>query len=204
MLADLSEVPQFGFHPEKCLEAMPVRLAAPDAFVPGCVMMMDEFPGASYPFAHDCVWQTLALLAFEGLATSRDWERNFARYFLDKTPLEGSDGKSFFVRRPGGLTRWRYYATYRDGFVPLDGGSWWQADVLYRTALVLSDSKLRQAPFDLVLHDLNVKLNLEKMSYPACWTATQNRISDDHRDDWFMTPGLAYCAYMTARGRKIP
>jgi len=22
MLADLSEVPQFGFHPEKCLEAM--------------------------------------------------------------------------------------------------------------------------------------------------------------------------------------
>jgi len=199
MLVDLSEVPQSSFDPEKCLEVMPIRLAAPDAFVPGWGIMMDEFAGASYPFAHDCVWQTPALLAFEGLATSRDWERNFARYFLDKTPLEGPDGKSFFVRRPGGLTRWGYYATYRDGFVPLDGGSWWQADVLYRTALVLNDSKLRQAALDLVLHDLNVKLNLEKMSYPACWSARQNRISDDHRDDWFMTPGLAYCAYMAAR-----
>jgi hypothetical protein len=198
MLVDITKLPRSGFDPEKCLEVMPIRLAAPDAFTPGWGMMMDEFPKASYPYAHDCVWQTPALLAFEGLATGRDWEHNFARYFLDKTPLEGPDGKAYFVRRPGGLTRWGYFATYRDGFVPLDGGSWWQADILYRTALALNDRTLRQAALDLVLHDLNVKLDLDKMTYPPCWSATLNRVGGDHRDDWFMTPGLAYCAYMAA------
>jgi hypothetical protein len=199
MLTDLSRIPRSSFDPEKCLQVMPIRLAAPDAFVPGWGLMMDEFPKASYPFAHDSVWQMPALLAYEGLATGRDWERNFARYFLDKTPLEGPDGKSFFVRRPGGLTRWGYFATYRDGFVPLDGGTWWQADVLYRTARVLNDEKLRQAALDMVLHDLNVKLDVGKMTYPPCWSPTLNRIGDDHRDDWFMTPGLAYCSYMAAQ-----
>ena len=199
MLVDITDVPRSSFDPDKCLEVMPIRLAAPDAFIPGWGVMMDEFPKASYPFAHDCVWQIPALLAFEGLATGRDWEQNFARYFLDKTPLEGPDGRSYFVRRPGGLTRWGYFATYRDGFVPLDGGSWWQADILYRTAFALHDNKLRQAALDLVLHDLNVKLDLEKMTYPPCWSATLNRVGDDHRDDWFMTPGLAYCAYMAAK-----
>ncbi|MGA2863693.1 MAG: NPCBM/NEW2 domain-containing protein [Verrucomicrobiota bacterium] len=199
MLVDITNVPRSTFDPEKCLEVMPVRLAAPDAFVPGWGLMMDEFQNAAYPFAHDSVWQIPALLAFEGLATGREWERNFARYFLDKTPLEGADGKSFFVRRPGGLTRWGYFATYRDGFVPLDGGTWWQADILYRTALALHDAKLRQAALDMVRHDLNVKLDLEKMTYPPCWSAVLNRVGDDHRDDWFMTPGLAYCAYMAAR-----
>ncbi len=198
MLVDLTQVPRGSFSPEQCMEMMPVRLAAPDAFIPGWGLMMDEFPNASYPFAHDSVWQAPALLAYEGLATGRDWERNFARYFLDKTPLEGPDGKSFFVRRAGGLTRWGYFATYREGFVPLDGGTWWQADILYQTARVLSDGTLRKAALDMVLHDLNVKLNLEKMTYPPCWSATLNRVGDDHRDDWFRTPGLAYCAYMAA------
>lgn len=199
MLVDVTNVPRSNFDPEKCLEVMPVRLAAPDAFIPGWGLMMDEFPKASYPFAHDSIWQTPALLAFEGLATGRDWERNFAGYFLEKTPLEGPDGESFFVRRPGGLTRWGYFATYRDGFAPLDGGSWWQADILYRTALALNDSKLRHAALDMALHDLNVKLDLEKMTYPPCWSAILNRVGNDHRDDWFMTPGLAYCAYIAAR-----
>jgi hypothetical protein len=198
-LVDIAAVPRSAFDPERCLQVMPVRLAAPDAFVPGWGMTMDEFPNASYPFAHDCVWQTPALLAFEGLATGRDWEHNFARYFLDKTPLEGPEGRSFFVRRPGGLTRWGYFATYRAGFVPLDGGSWWDADLLYRTAQALDDVKLRRAALDLVLHDLNVKLDLERMTYPPCWDAIHNRVSEDHRDDWFKTPGLAYCAYMAAR-----
>jgi hypothetical protein len=198
LLVDLNKLPRSGFDPEKCLEVMPVRLAAPDAFVPGWGLMMDEFPKASYPFAHDSVWQTPALLAYEGLASGRDWERNFAHYFLAKTPLEGPDGKSFFVRRPGGLTRWGYFATYRDGFMPLDGGTWWQADLLYRTAKALNDEQLRRAALDMVLHDLNVKLNLAKMTYPPCWSPTLNRVSDDHRDDWFMTPGLAYCAYVAA------
>jgi hypothetical protein len=199
MLVDITKVPRGSFDPEKCMEMIPIRQAAPDAFIPGWGVMMDEFGNASYPYAHDAVWQTPAVLAFEGLATGRDWERNFARYFLDKTPLEGPDGKSYFVRRPGGLTRWGYFATYRDGFVHLDGGSWWQADILYRTALLLVDKKLRQAALDLVLHDLNVKLDLEKMTYPPCWSAKLNRVGDDHRDDWFVTPGLAYCAYMAAR-----
>jgi hypothetical protein len=199
MLVDLTQAPRGDFDPEKCLAVLPIRLAAPDAFIPGWGMMMDEFPNAAYPCAHDCVWQTPALLAFEGLATGREWEHNFARYFLDHTPLEGPDGRSFFVRRPGGLTRWGYFATYRDGFVPLDGGSWWQADILYRTAQALHDNQLRRAALELVLHDLNVKLDLEKMTYPPCWSATLNRASEDHRDDWFKTPGLAYCAYMAAK-----
>ncbi len=183
MLVDITKVPRSTFDPEKCLEVMPVRLAAPDAFVPGWGLMMDEFQHAAYPFAHDSIWQIPALLAFEGLATGREWERNFARYFLDKTPLEGPDGKSFFVRRPGGLTRWGYFATYRDGFVQLDGGTWWQADILYRTALALKDDKLRQAALDMVRHDLNVKLDLDMLTYPPCWSAVINRAGDDHHDD---------------------
>lgn len=198
-LVDITKVPRSEFDPEKCMQIMPVRLAAPDAFIPGWGLMMDEFPNASYPFAHDSVLQTAALLAFEGLATGREWEKNFARYLLDKTPMEGAEGKSFFVRRPGGLTRWGYFSTYRDGFVQLDGGTWWQADILYRTALVLKDEKLRQAAWDMVRHDLEVKLDLDKMRYPPCWNGKLDRLSEDHRDDWFMTPGLAYCAYMAAR-----
>jgi hypothetical protein len=198
-LVDLKSVPRNAFDPEKCLEMIPVRLASPDAFIPGWGWMMDEFPNASYPFAHDAVWQTPALLAFEGLATGRPWERNFARYFLDQTPIEGAEGKSYFVRRPGGLTRWAYFGTYRNGFPRWDGGSWWQADILYRTALALGDAKLRQTATELVLHDLDVKLDLVKMSYPPCWDASANQVGADHRDDWFKTPGLAYCAYMAAK-----
>ncbi|MHB8520339.1 MAG: hypothetical protein ACYDH9_06240 [Limisphaerales bacterium] len=197
-LVDVAAVP-LNYDPEKCLQVMPVRLAAPDAFIPGWGWMMDEFPNASYPFAHDAVWQEPALLAFEGLATRRDWERNFARYLLDKTPLAGPDGKSYFVRRPGGLTRWGYFATYGDGFPPLDGGTWWTADMLYHTALALDDSELRRAAVEMVRHDLDVKLDLDHMSYPPCWSAEQNRIGDDHRDDWFKTPGLAYCAYVASK-----
>jgi hypothetical protein len=198
-ILDLSKVPKSQFSPETCLQVMPVRLAAPDAFIPGWGVMMDEFPQASYPYARDSVWQVPALLAFEGLATGRAWEHNFAKYFLDKTPLDGVDGKSYFVRRPGGLTRWGYFGTYRDGFIQLDGGTWWQADILYRTALALNDAQLRQAALDMVRHDLEVKLDLGKMSYPPCWNPVLNRVSDDHRDDWFKTPGLAYCAYIAAR-----
>ncbi len=197
-LVDVSAIP-LNYDPDKCLQVLPIRLAAPDAFIPGWGWMMDEFPNASYPFAHDCVLQTPAVLAFEGLATGRDWERNFARYFLDHTPLVGPDGKSFFVRRPGGLTRWGYFATYRDGFPPLDGGTWWTADMLYRTALAMDDANLRHTAVDMVRHDLDVKLDLARMTYPPCWSAVRNRVGDDHRDDWFQTPGLAYCAYVASK-----
>jgi len=197
-LVDVASIP-LDYDPQRCMEVMPVRLASPDAFIPGRGWMMDEFNGASYPYAHDCIWQQAAMLAFEGLATGRDWERNFAGYLLDKTPLEGKDGQSQFVRRPGGLVRWGYYSTYRDGWPRLDGGSWWTADILYRTALALNDAALKQAALDMIRHDLDAKLDLDHMSYPPCWNPAENRVSSDHRDDWFQTPGLAYCAYVAAR-----
>lgn len=45
---------------------------------------------------------------------------------------------------------------------------------------------------------LDVKLDLEKMSYPPCWNPVENRVDDDHQDDWFRTPGRAYCAYVAS------
>src|SRR5208283_3433372 len=45
----------------------------------------------------------------------------------------------------------------------------------------------------------DVKLDLDRMSYPPCWSPVENRVSSDHRDDWFQTPGLAYCAYVAAK-----
>jgi hypothetical protein len=197
-LVDVASIP-LHYDPQRCVEVMPVRLASPDAFIPGRGWMMDEFGGASYPFAHDCIWQQAAMLAFEGHATGRDWERNFARHLLEKTPLEGKDGQSQFVRRPGGLVRWGYSSTYKNGWRPMDGGTWWTADILYRTAVILHDAALKQAALDMVRHDLDVKLDLDRMSYPPCWSAVENRVGNDHRDDWFQTPGLAYCAYVAAR-----
>lgn len=196
-LVDLGSVP-IEYDPERCLQVLPVRFAAPDAFTPGYGWMMDEYPNASYPFAHDCTWQVPALLGFEGLATGRAWEREFARYFIEKTPLEGPDGTSYFVRRPGGLVRWAYWSTYRQPFPPFEGGVWWFADMLDRTGRALGDSRLRAAALDMVRHDVQVKLDLDKMSYPPCWNAVQNRAGDDHRDDWFKTPGLAWCAWAAA------
>ena len=196
-LVDLSSVPM-DYDPERCLQVLPVRFAAPDAFTPGYGWMMDEYPNASYPFAHDCTWQVPALLGFEGLATGRVWEREFARYFIDKTPLEGPAGRSYFVRRPGGLVRWTYWSTYQQPFPPVEGGVWWSADVLHRTGMALGDPRLRAAALDMVRHDVEVKLDLDKMSYPPCWNALENRVGEDHRDDWFKTPGLAWCAWAAA------
>ena len=196
-LVDLGSVPM-DYDPERCLQMLPVRFAAPDAFTPGYGWMMDEYPNASYPFAHDCTWQVAALLGFEGLATGRVWERQFARYFIDKTPLEGPDGTSYFVRRPGGLVRWAYWSTYKQPFPHFEGGVWWFADILHRTGMALGDARLRSAAIDMVRHDVEVKLDLDKMSYPPCWNAIENRVGDDHRDDWYKTPGLAWCAWAAA------
>lgn len=196
-LVDVADVPM-DYNPERCLQMLPVRFAAPDAFTPGYGWMMDEYPKASYPFAHDCVWQVAALLAFEGLATGRVWERQFARYFIDKTPLEGPDGTSYFVRRPGGLIRWAYWSTYKQPLPHVEGGVWWFADMLRRTGQALGDAKLCSAALDMVRHDVEVKLDLDKMSYPPCWNAIENRVGDDHRDDWYKTPGLAWCAWAAA------
>ncbi len=187
-----------AFNRTRCVEVMPLRLASPDAFIPGWGWMMDEFPKASYPFAHDSVWQQGAFLVLEGCATRRDWERNFGKYILDQTPLEGKPGTSYFVRKPGGLVRWGYFSTYQNPFPPLDGGTWWTADILYRTARILGDQKLRQAAVDMVRHDLDVKLDLLRMKYPPCWDPVKDQVGQDHRDDWFATPGLAYCAYVAS------
>jgi hypothetical protein len=196
-LVDLAAIP-FDYDPQRCIEVMPVRLSAPDAFTPGYGWMMTEFPDSSYPFAHDATWQVPALLAFEGLATRRPWEQNFARYFLERTPLEGKDGTSYFVRRPGGLVRWGYWSTYRQPFPHFEGGVWWFADLLHRTAVALNDAPLQQSALDMVRHDLDVKLDLDRMFYPPCWNAIENRVGKDRRDDWFKTPGLAWCAWAAA------
>lgn len=100
-LVDVAAVP-LNYDPEKCLQVMPVRLAAPDAFIPGWGWMMDEFPNASYPFAHDAVWQEPALLAFEGLATRRDWERNFA--LLARQDAACRSGRQKLLRTPSRRT----------------------------------------------------------------------------------------------------
>jgi len=196
-LVDPTQVPQ-DFDPEKCLQVMPVRLAAPDAFIPGWGWMMDEWPKASYPYAHDAVWQTAAFLAYEGLATGRDWERFFGGYVFDRTPLEGPERKAYFARRPGGLVRWGYFTSYQNPFPTIDGGVWWTADVIHQGAVALGNEKLRQAAVDMMRHDVDVKLDLERMEYPPCWDPAKNRVGDDHRDDWFKTPGLAWCAYTAA------
>jgi hypothetical protein len=80
------------------------------------------------------------------------------------------------MRHPGGLVRRGYCSTYRDGWPHLDGGAWWTADILYRTALALNDTALKQAVLDMIRHDLDVKLDLDRMSYPPCGT-TWNRKS---------------------------
>src|SRR5581483_11100459 len=85
------------YDPDRALQKMPLRLSAPDAFIPGYGWTMEEYAQPAYPYAHDSCIQIGNFLAFEGLATGRAWEQNFGKYILDKTPLIGKDGTSFFV-----------------------------------------------------------------------------------------------------------
>ncbi len=196
-LVNLSDI-AINYDPYLGLEKQPLRFSAPDAFIPDWGWEMHEFPNGSYPYAHDCVWQIAAMLAYEGHATGRDWEKYFGRYIIDHTPLVGNDYTSYFVNRPGGVIRWGYNSMYSNPFPWFEGGAWWIDDVLYQAGVCLDHASLRTNALNMVLHDINVKLDMGAKFFPPCWHPVQNRVGDDHRDDWFKTPGLAYCAYVAS------
>lgn len=187
-----------AYDAELALQKMPLRLSCPESLVPGYGWQMKEYypahAKAAYPYGFDCGMQTGALLLYEGLATDRDWEKNFGRYVLEKTPmLSDTAAKSYFVKVPGGITRWSYFCDYTSSFPMMEGGNWGICEKLYQSALISRDTVIKQQALQMMMHDVNVKLNLKKMYFPACWNAASGKLTD-HRDDWFTTCGLAYCA----------
>lgn len=182
-----------NYNPYLALEKMPLRLAAPDAFVPGYGWVMEEYPHAAYPYAHESSIQIASYLVFEGLATQRRWERHFGKFILDRTPLLGKDGTSYFVRRAGGVTRWGYFTDYTHPFPRVDGGNWGASEALYTTACITEDADLKENALDMMRHDIWKKLNLESMTFAPCWDV-EKAAPGDHRDDWATTTLLAYSA----------
>ena len=196
-LVDIDTLP-IDYDPYLGLEKQPLRFSAPDAYIPGWGWEMHEFPNASYPYATDSCLQIAAMLAYEGHATGRQWEKYFAEYLINHAPLIGGDNSSYFVNRSGGIIRWGYNTSYANPFPHLEGGAWWIDDVLYNASACMEHDYLKDAALDMVLHDINVKLDLGNKFFPPCWNAIENRVGDDHRDDWFKTPALAYCAYVAS------
>ncbi|MCX6629634.1 MAG: NPCBM/NEW2 domain-containing protein, partial [Candidatus Solibacter sp.] len=198
---DLAAI-ESDYDPYLALERMPLRLSCPESLIPGYGWHMEEyFPGyakAAYPFGEDSGIQTAALLAYEGHATRRDWEKYFGEHVLSQMPLWGeADGKGFFVRRPGGWTRWAYNTDYQTPFPLMEGGNWTNSEHLYQMAVMFQDAGLKQRAMDLMRHDVLVKLDLENMFFPPCWNPLTGKLQD-HRDDWEITPGLAYCAEISS------
>jgi hypothetical protein len=193
-LADIA----MDYDPDKALQKMPLRLSAPDAFIPGYGWTMEEYTQHAYPYAHDSSIQTGNFLAFEGLATGRDWEKNFGKFILDKTPLVGKDGTSFFVYRPGGITRWGYNSDYQRPFPRVDGGGFGDTQALYTTAQMTGDAKLKAIALQMMQHDVNVKLDLEKMLFAPCWNV-ETGAPGDTRDNWAITTLLAYAAELCSQ-----
>ena len=64
----------------------------------------------------------------------------------------------------------------------------------------IQDAGLKQRAMDLMRHDVLVKLDLENMFFPPCWNPLTGKLQD-HRDDWQITPGLAYCAASLGEAR---
>jgi hypothetical protein len=125
---DLASIPDH-YDPHAALDRMPLRLSCPESLIPGYGWHMEEYSvrgsRASYPYGHDSGIQTAALLAYEGLATRREWEQNFGHYVASQMPLWAeSDGSGYFVRRPGGWTRWTYVCDYQHKFPFAEGGNW--------------------------------------------------------------------------------
>jgi hypothetical protein len=184
---------RFDYDPYRALEKMPLRHAAPDAFVPGYGWTMEEYPNAAYPYGHESSLQIGCFLVYEGHATQRLWERNFGKYILDKTPILGKDGTSYFVRRDGGVTRWGYFSDYAHPFPRLDGGNWGASEALYTAARIAGDDSLKEIALDMMRHDIWKKLNLDTMNFAPCWDV-ERAAPGDHRDDWAITTLLAYSA----------
>lgn len=192
-----------SYNSKLAMQKMPLRLSCPESLVPGYGWQMTEYypphSKAAYPYGFDCGMQTGALLLYEGMATCRDWEKNFGRYVLDKTPIvSDKPGKAFFVKVPGGITRWSYFADYVSRFPMVEGGNWGISEKLYQSAIISHDTLLKRQALQMMKHDVNVKLNLAKMYFPPCWNAKTGGLTD-HRDDWFTTCGLAYCAELCSQ-----
>jgi len=199
---DLASVPD-DYDPYRAIDLMPLRLSCPESLIPHYGWHMEEyFPGyakASYPFGEDSGIQTAALLSFEGHATRRDWEKYFGQHVIQEMPLWApADGEGFFTKRPGGWTRWAYNTDYVTKFPLMVGGNWSDSEHIYRTALLFDDAELKQKALGLMRHDVEVKLDLEKMWFPPCWNPLTGT-STDHRDDWETTAALGYCAEISSQ-----
>lgn len=199
-----------GYDAKNAVWKMPVRLSGPECFTPGYGWVMQEYyPGwtwkagdaiqnhSQYPYGTDAGIQTAALMAFEGFATKRDWEKNFGQYVLSQMPLWSDDSASYFVKRPGGYTRWAYSNDYTFRFPMMEGGSWGPSEQLYLMSKISGDKELKEKAISLMLHDVNVKLDQKKMIFYPCWNANKGKMTD-HRDDWNITTGLGYCAVVAA------
>ena len=187
------------YDPSGAMELMPLRLSCPDSLIPGYGWHMEEYQTAAYPFGHSCGIQTGALLGFEGLATGRDWERNFGKYVIDQMPLWGKeDGKGYFVKRSGGWATWSGTADHARKFPFAQGGNWADAEHLYWAAIQFQDDALKEHALGLMKQDLQVKLDLDAMYFPPRWSALPNQ-PKDHSDDWATTSCLGYCAEISSQ-----
>jgi hypothetical protein len=198
---DLAAIPS-QYDPYAALDLMPLRLSCPESLVPSYGWHMEEYfvkgGRAAYPYGHDSGIQTAALLAYEGLATARDWEKNFGRYVASRMPLWGEpDGTGYFVRRPSGWTRWTYVSDYKHKFPLQQGGNWAASEHLYRIAVLFDDAELKARALDLMRHDVLVKLDLERMYFPPSWDPMTDQ-PGDHHDDWATTACLGYCAEVSS------
>ncbi len=181
------------------IEKMPVRLSAPESFIPNYGWEMHEYypygKQSSYPYAHDSGIQTAALLSYEGMVTQREWEKNFGLYVVNKLPLWSDTNCGYFVKRNGLYTRWGYYTDYKYPFPLFEGGNWGASEQIYLMAKIANDDELKQKAIMLMKHDVDVKLNLDSFYFPPCWDPDKEMLTD-HRDDWFTTVGLGYCAVL--------
>ena len=197
---DLTSIPDH-YDPYTALDRMPLRLSCPEALIPSYGWHMEEYSvhgeKSAYPYGHDCGIQTAALLAYEGLATAREWEQNFGQYVLSQMPLWGEDGAGYFVRRPGGWTRWTYVSDYQHKFPLAEGGNWGASEHLYHIAVLFGDDELKTRSLEMMKHDLLVKLDLENMYFPPRWNPLTNK-QEDHGDDWAVTACLGYCAEISS------
>ena len=198
---DLSSIPDH-YDPYAALDRMPLRLSCPESLIPGYGWHMEEYSvqgkRSAYPYGHDCGIQTAALLAYEGLATAREWEQNFGHYVTTQLPLWGeSGGTGYFVRNRSGWTRWTGVCDYQHKFPFAEGGNWGASEHLYRIAVLSGDDQLKARSLELMKHDLLVKLDLENMYFPPRWNPTANK-QEDHGDDWAITACLGYCAEVSS------
>ena len=186
-----------NYNATRAIEKMPVRLSSPESFVPGYGWVMHEYypngQKAAYPFTTECGIQTAALLSYEGLVTNRNWEKNFGLYIINHLPMWSDSDQGYFVKRRGGYTRWGYSHDYKNPFPFQEGGNWGAAEQIYLMARIGNDKTLKDKAISLMKHDVEVKLDLDNFFFPPCWNPNSEKLTD-HRDDWFITAGLGYCA----------